>query len=227
MPIQAGAKPRNRQRAKFNLTFIVMVLAAITLSLQLQRTSFDLLDGVDVDIAVHNSSQSSAVVSFAKPDEYELDVYRGNERLWSNLSTGGIPLDVPAHKRQFQTGPTILAIYIWNAIATDGSTPAPGEYTIRARLLGDGISPTASLPVRFINPVPVSALEKLTQGDIVTIAGTLDVAKGVLTDTSGTVTLMRKLLTAPAGATVAVRGYLTTQPDRTRAFYVLRWAVMR
>lgn len=205
----------------------MLTLAALTISLSLQRTSFDLLDGVDVDVAIHNSSKSPATISFAQPAEYELEVDRNGERVWTSNPAQALPQKFPAHKRDFLPGPTVLVIYIWNAIESDGSTPAPGEYTIRARLLGDGVTPSASIPLHFANPVPTSALDKLTSGDVVTIAGTLDASKGILTDASGSVVLLKRLTTAPAGATVAVRGYLVLRPDRTHAFFVQRWAVMR
>ena len=79
------------------------------------------------------------------------------------------------------------------------------------------------MPVRFINTVPVAAVEKLKEGDEVTISGTLDAEKNHLTDQTGTIALMRKLTAAPA-ATIAVRGYLTTASDRTKGFFVERWA---
>ena len=204
-----------------------MMLSVVTLSLSLERTSFDLLDGVDIDVAVHNSAKSPATITFAQPAEYEIEIDRDGTPIWTSNPKPAIPLAFPAHKKQFLPGPTVLVIYIWNAIDSDGSTPAPGAYTIRAKLLGNGVSPSASVPVHFINPVPTSALAKLNAGDIVTIAGTLDATKGVLSDSSGSIPLMKRLLTAPPDATIAVRGYLTTRPDHTQAFFVKTWAVMR
>lgn len=205
----------------------MIALAAITLSLQLQRTSFDLLDGVDIEVAVHNTAKTPAAVTFPQPAEYEIDILRGDTTLWSNKQQYPPGVTFPPHKRQLFPGPTILAVYIWNAIASDGSTPGPGEYTVRARLLGTPGGADASTMMKFISPVPVSALEKLKLGEVVTIAGHLDGTKGMLTDATGTVPLMKRLVTVAPDAVVAVRGYLTTEPDRTHAFFVQRWAVMR
>ena len=48
----------------------MLALAALTLSLQLQQSSFDLLDGVSIEVAAHNSASAPAVVKFARPEEY-------------------------------------------------------------------------------------------------------------------------------------------------------------
>jgi len=205
----------------------VIAFAAITLSLALQRTSFDLLDGVAIEVAVHNSAKLPATATFSQPGEYEIDILRGETLLWSNKQQYPPNVTFPAHKKQFLPGPTILAVYIWNAIEADGSTPGPGEYTVRARLLSTPGTADASTTVKFISPVPVSALEKLKLGEEVTIAGHLDGTKGMLTDATGTVPLMKRLATAAPDDVVAVRGYLTTLPNRTHAFFVERWAVMR
>jgi hypothetical protein len=97
---------------------------------------------------------------------------------------------------------------------------------VRARILGQGVTPEATAKLRFFDPVPVTALEHLKTGDIVTIAGTLDPTKGILTDASGTIPLARRLLTAPDG-TVAVRGYLLRRVGRPSVFFVQRWAPMQ
>jgi hypothetical protein len=204
----------------------MLALAALTLSLQLQQNSFDLLDGVSVEIATHNSASIPTPVTFQQPAEYEIDVLRGDTIIWSNSTSVPPGVTFPPHTRGFRPGPSVLVVYIWNAIASDGTTPAPGAYTIRARLLGEGVTPTASASVHFINPVPVAAVEKLKLGDTVTIAGVLDVTKGLLTDASGTLRLARRLLTAP-NAPIAVRGYLMLEPDRTYAFFIQRWAPLK
>jgi hypothetical protein len=72
----------------------------------------------------------------------------------------------------------------------------------------------------------VSALDKLKQGDTVTIAGTLDPTKAILTDPTGSVPLGRRLLTAPDGP-VAVRGYYLRRVGRDAIFVVQRWAPMQ
>ncbi len=201
----------------------MLALAALTLSLQLQQTSFDLLDGVSIEIAAHNNSIAPQVVTFARPAEYEIQVLRGNSVIWTNETASPPGATFPVHTRQFVPGPTVLVVYIWNAIESDGSTPGPGEYSVRARLLGIGITPEASATVHFIAPLPIASLEKLKVGDTVTIAGTLDAQKGTLTDASGAVVLARRLIAAPA-TPVAIRGYLIRRPDRSHVFFVQRWA---
>jgi hypothetical protein len=120
----------------------------------------------------------------------------------------------------------VLVVYIWNAVEADGTSPGPGIYTVRARLLGDGVTPEATAKLRFTEPFPASGLSALKTGDVVTIAGTLDTTKQLLTDSSGSVTLARRLPTAPDGA-IAVRGYLLHRPGRPDVFYVQRWAPMQ
>jgi hypothetical protein len=201
-------------------------LAAITLSLSVQRTSFDLLDGVDIEVAVHNPAKTPTVLTFPKPAEYEIDVLRGTTVVWTNVTAEPPGVTFPPHQKPFFPGPTILVVYIWNAIASDGTAAGPGEYTVRARLLATIGNQTASTTVKFINPVPVSALEKLKMGDVLTIAGHLDATHMILTDATGTVPLMKRVGTVPPDATVAVRGYLAVLPNHTHAFFVQRWAVM-
>ncbi|HVA27493.1 MAG TPA: hypothetical protein VNF68_04900 [Candidatus Baltobacteraceae bacterium] len=202
-------------------------LAAITLTLQLQRSSFDLLDGVDVEVAVHNTAKTPVSMTFPKPAEYEIDVLRGQDVIWSNITDPPPGVTFPVHAKQFLPGPTIMVVYIWNGVASDGTTPGPGEYTVRARLLGTNATQTASATLHFIDPVPISALEKIKLGDVVTVAGHLDPTKMTLTDASGSVALMKRFGTIAPDATVAVRGYLTVLPNHTHAFFVQRWAVMR
>jgi hypothetical protein len=202
-------------------------LAAITLSLQLQRSSFDLLDGVDIEVAVHNSSKVPAAVTFPKPAEYQIDIERAGTVLWSTNADAPPGTNYPPHQKQFSPGPTILVVYIWNGIVKDGTVPGPGDYTVRARLLGTNATQSASTTVRFALPTPVSALEKLKMGDVVTIAGHFNPVTGTVVDDTGSVALMRKLTFVPPDAVVAVRGYLTALPNGTHAFFVQRWAVMR
>lgn len=202
------------------------MFAALTLSLQLQQTSFDLLDGVSIALAAHNSGAAPAIVKFSKPAEYEIQVLRGNDVIWSNATVAPESTSFPVHTHKFVPGPSVLVVYIWNAVEADGSAPAPGTYTVRARLLGDGITPEATAKLRFEDPFPVSGLTTLKTGDVVTIAGTLDATKQLLTDSSGTVTLAKRLPTAPSGV-IAVRGYLLHRVGRPDVFYVQRWAPMQ
>ncbi len=198
-------------------------VAALTLSLQLQRATFDILDAVNIEVVAHNSGKAPVSATFPAPAEYTIDLLRGSDIVWTTLRSQPPGAHFPPHGRSFTPGPNVLTIYIWNGLAADGTAPPPGEYTLRARMLTSGAQPEATMPVRFISTVPVAAVEKLKEGDEVTISGTLDAAKGRLTDQTGTIPLTRRLTGAPA-ATIAVRGYVTAAPDRSMAFFVERWA---
>jgi hypothetical protein len=203
----------------------MIALAAITLTLQLQRTSFDLLDGVAIEIAAHNSAKTADVVTFPAPPEYQLEVLRDNHVIWSNSTATPPGVTLPPHTRAFPPGPTVLAVYIWDAIDSDRSTPGPGDYTIRATLLGSTVKAQGQTTVHFISPVPISAVDKLPAGDVVTIAGTFNPVNNTLTDASGSIALGRRLPPGLTG-TVAVRGYLRAEPNNAKIFFVQRFAAM-
>lgn len=202
------------------------MIAAVTLSLQLQRTSLDLLDGLNIEVAAHNSSALPVDVRFKAPAEYAIDVLRGDDVIWTSAPESKIPVAVPPHVKRLLPGPSVLAVYIWNEETTDGASVLAGDYTVRARLLGDGVEPQARVRVHFIAPTPVSALAALHVGDEVTIAGRYDGALATISDTSGSVQLTKKLIGAPSDAPIAVRGYVTVLADRSRVFFVSRWAKM-
>jgi hypothetical protein len=203
----------------------MLFAAALTLTLQLERTSFDLLDGVSIEVVAHNSTAKPISEVFAKPAEYELTIEkRDGTVLWASNTQTPIGANIPPHMHAIMPGPNVLTVYIWNAIANDGSTPGPGDYTVRARLLGKTNQPQAKLDIHFISPTPVSALAKLKAGDELTVAGTLDATQQQLTDATGTVTLMKKI---PLAGVVAIRGFIIERPDHTRVFYVKRWALMK
>jgi hypothetical protein len=201
---------------------VILAVAALTLSLHIQPPSLDMLDGTSIEVIAHNPQSKPVTASFALPSEYEIQILRGHDVIWTSLRPLPPGAHFPAHSRSFMPGPTVLTVYIWNGLAADGTTPQPGEYAVRARLL-TAAKPDAAASVRLIDPAPVTALEKLHEGDELTIAGTLDATKSTLTDATGTIRLMKRLLTAPGG-TIAVRGYLTTAPGGGKAFYVKRWA---
>lgn len=201
------------------------MIAAIALSAQLQRTSLDLLDGLNVQIAAHNSAAHAIDVRFPQPIEYAIDIMHGSDVVWTSApSTGDHAVALPPHTKRLLPGTTVLGIYVWNEETRDNLSPAPGDYVLRVRLLADGGASASMTRVRFIPPTPVSALDALRVGDAVTIAGRYDPAQLTIADATGTVKLNKKLLGAPLGATIAVRGYITAQADRTRVFSVSRWA---
>jgi hypothetical protein len=202
------------------------MFAAITLSLQLQQTSFDLLDGVSIALAAHNSAGTPEIVKFLQPSEYQIQVLHGSDVIWTTQTVAPENTTFPVHTHRFVSGPSVLVVYIWNALDADGSSPRPGTYTVRARLLGEGIAPEATAKVHFAEPFPTSGLGTLKTDDVVTIAGTLDPTKQILSDSSGSVTLAKRLPTAPDG-TIAVRGYLLHRVGRPDVFYVQRWAPMQ
>jgi hypothetical protein len=202
------------------------MFAAITLTLQLQQTSFDLLDGVSIALAMHNSAAAPAIVKFLQPSEYQIQVLHGTDVIWTTQTVAPENTTFPVHTHRFVSGPSVLVVYIWNALDANGTSPSPGTYTIRARILGESVTPEATAKVRFAQPFPASGLSTLKSNDIVTIAGTLDATKQILTDSSGSVTLAKRLPTAPDG-TIAVRGYLLHRVGRPDVFYVQRWAPMQ
>ena len=101
----------------------MLALAALTLSLQLRQTSFDLLDGVSIEVATHNSATAPVVVKFAQPPEYEIDVLRGSDVIWKNSTEVPVEATFPVHTRQFVPGPSVLVVYIWNGTESDGAGP--------------------------------------------------------------------------------------------------------
>lgn len=204
---------------------MLFAAAALTMTLQLERTSFDLLDGVSIEVVAHNPGTKPVSEVFPKPAEYEITIEkRDGSVLWASQTAPPIGATIPPHMHAMMPGPNVLTVYVWNAIANDGSTPGPGDYTVRAKLLGKTDQPSAKLDIHFISPVPVSALAKLRAGDEVTVAGTMDETGQQLTDTSGSVVLMKKI---PLKGVVAVRGFIVERPDHTRVFYVKRWALMK
>lgn len=203
----------------------MMFAAALTLSLQLERTSFDMLDGVSIEVVVHNDTRHPVSASFPEPVEYAIDATRKGRTVWTSLVRSPHPEGVPMHTRVFMPGPTILAVYVWNGIATDGTVPGPGTYTLQARLLDTAPPKPATAALTFIPPVPTSAIAKLKAGDEVTLAGDLDTTQTHLTDSTGTVTLLRRI--GRPDARVAVRGYIVERPDGSRALFVQRWGTIK
>ena len=197
--------------------------AALTLSLQLQRATLDILDAVNIEVVAHNPGKTPVNATFPSPAQYELDLLKGSKIVWTSQRAVPPTAHFPAHSRSFMPGPNVLAVYIWNGITNDGTALAPGQYTLRARMLTDKTQPETAVPIQFINTVPVSVVGRLRVGEEITISGRLDAGKTQLTDPTGTLTLMKKLTAAPQSP-IAIRGYLTMAPDHTPAFFVERWA---
>ncbi|MDQ2866399.1 MAG: hypothetical protein M3R51_09250 [Candidatus Eremiobacteraeota bacterium] len=199
--------------------------AAIALSVALQRTSLDLLDGCSVQVAVRNPSRRAVDVRFLQPQEYAIDVLRGSDVLWTSAPRSTAQgTAIPPHVKRLASGLSVLAIYVWNEETGGGESLAPGDYIVRARLLGDGVTPQATVKLRFAAPTPIVALSSLAAGDAVTIAGRYDPASQTARDFSGFVKLSRRLTGAPPNRLTVIRGYIAVIADGTRIFSVSRWA---
>ncbi len=198
----------------------------LRLSVHVTRNSLDLLDTLAIGVVLDNPSSSPIAVRFALPAEYAIDVLRGDTLVWSTMpqDTTSSAIHFPSHLRTVLPGTNTLAVYDWNEIARNGTSPKPGEYTIRVRLLQTGTQPAATTHVRFVAPTPISAIAKLPVGDAITIAGQLDPTRAIVTDSTGSTILPRRLIGAPLGATVAVRGFITATRAGGRYLLVQRWA---
>jgi hypothetical protein len=195
----------------------------VSLSVQTQRGSFDLLDGIFIEVVAHNPAKAIRTVAFAQPAEYEIDVSRNGTPLWSSLPPSPPPAQTSvAHSRTFNAGATPVVIYDWNEVTAERWSPLPGNYTVRATLLSDA-RPSATTTITFVPPLPTTALSKLKPNEAVTMAGRLDATRRVLTDSNGSVVLTRGI-PAPAGVPIVVRGYATDHPDGSRTFTFQRWA---
>ncbi len=203
----------------------MILAAALTLTLKLERTSFDPLDTISVEVVAHNAASKPIQETFPKPAEYEISILKHGTPVWTSERVAPLGATIPSHTRLLMPGPNVLAVFIWNGIESDGTTPGPGDYTVRAKLLGANDQPDASLAFHFINPVPVSALFKLKVGDEVTIAGNLNATEDLLTDATGSIPLGKRL-TLPKVGIAAVRGFIIERPDHTRALRVTRFAIM-
>jgi hypothetical protein len=195
----------------------------IGLTLQAHRESLDLLDGVFIELIAHNPSQAIRTVQFPAPTEYEIDVMRDGDQLWSSLPPSPPPgVTVVPHSRAFNPGATPVVIYDWNELTAARWSPLPGTYKIRATLL-NAAHPSATMDITFAPPLPTTALSKLKVDEAVTMAGRLDATRKVLTDSSGSVVLTRGI-PAPPDVPIVVRGYPTDHPDGSRTFTFQRWA---
>lgn len=197
----------------------------VGLSVHVMRNSLDLLDTLAIGVVLDNPSSSPIAMRFALPAEYAIDVLLGDTLVWSTMPQGATSaIHFPSHLRTVLPGTNTLAVYDWNEIARNGTSPKPGEYTIRVRLLQNGTQPVATTHVRFVAPTPISAIAKLPIGDAITIAGRLDPTREIVTDSTGSTILPRRLIGAPLDATVAMRGFITATRAGGRYLLVQRWA---
>lgn len=209
---------------------LALGLAGVTpvqpsISIRLTRASFDLLDSIGIVVSVRNSTKVPQPVRFAHAAEYAIDVRHGADLVWTSQPTvSPAPRETtPPHTRDFPAGVTTIATFDWNELDANGMSPAPGIYTIQARLLDHAGNADAVQSIRFVEPLPLAAIAKLKVGDEVTVAGTVDSSMQMLSDGTATLALSKRLMEA-TGARLAVRGSIGTRPDGTRYLAVERWA---
>lgn len=208
------------------LALLLAAAAPVNVTVQVDRSSFDLLDTVAIRIAADNPGRQPATVRFSAPTEYAVEILRGSTIIWNSVVPPPSPQpSLPGHTRALNPGATTIALYDWDGLLRDGTTPQPGTYTVRVRLLADPGLPAASTSVRFIAPLPISAIAKLPLGSAVTVGGRLDATLGTLSDATGSVLLSRRLLKAP-DAPIVIRGFVSSRPDGTRMLSLTRWAAL-
>lgn len=207
---------------------LLLLAALLSVKLVVQRSSLDLLDSLPIAVVVQNSGSTPQTLRFAQPAEYAIELRAADgATIWSTPRSG-MPAapGFPAHARTFAPGSTTLAIYDWNQLLADGTSPPAGSYTLRARLTSDKLLAESSVRVTFAPPISPSSLGALRLGEEFTLTGTLDAEKAVLSDPRGSATLSRRLLAAPAGTPILVRGFAAVLAGGARVFSVERWAVV-
>lgn len=196
----------------------------LTLSAEIKRASFDLLDGVNVSIAVNNHTKKAVATTYSDSDTYDIRLLSPARKVvwaWSEVHKAA-----PVRKTlMFAPGRNVLIVHIWDGTTADGRAVAPGTYTIHANLSDDAYRPAVEIPVRFEAPIPIAAAKKLPLNAASTIAGTVRYTPtgAELTDAGDSIVLSRRIaMPAPAGIYV-VRGYLT-KVDGGLVFEVDRFA---
>lgn len=211
--------------ALFALGFTLAGAAGpLTLSAEVKRSSYDLLDGVNVTIAVQNHSKKPVATTYSDSDTYDIRLLSPARKVvwaWS-----GVHKPAPVRKAlTFSPGRNVLIVHIWDGTTADGRSIAPGVYTLHANLSDDAYRPAVEIPVRFEAPIPIGAVKKLPLNSAATIAGTVRyTATGAeLADAGDSIQLSRRIaMPAPAG-TYVVRGFLT-KVDGGLVFAVDRYA---
>jgi hypothetical protein len=207
---------------------LLFLAAILSVKLVVQRSSLDLLDSLPIAVVVQNSAATPQTIRFTRPVEYSIELRRSNgDVVWSSTRTSpSNEPPFPPHARTFAPGLTTLAVYDWNELLPDGTSPAPGTYVLGVRLATEKPFSESLERVTFAPPVSPSSLGALRTGEDFTLAGTLDAERAVLSDDRGSATLSRRLLGAPADRTVLVRGSAIVKAGGSRVFYVERWAVL-
>jgi hypothetical protein len=208
---------------------LLFLAAVLGVKLVVQRSSLDLLDTLPIAIVLQNSAAIPQTIRFARPAEYAIELRAANGTvLWTSA---GSPApngpSFPGHARTFAPGSTTLAIYDWNELLADGTSPPPGAYTLRVYLVTDGDVADNSVRVTFAPPISPSSLSALPSGKDFTLAGELDAQRDALSDERGSTALSRRLLAAPANTPILVRGFSVVKVGAARIFNVERWAVLK
>lgn len=206
---------------------LLFLAAVLSVKLVVQRSSLDLLDTLPIAVVVQNSSGVAQTLHFTQPVEYAIELRAaGGAVVWSTPRAAEPAQTFPAHARTFPPGSTTLAVYDWNQLFADGTSPAPGSYTLHARLVTDKPLAENSVRVSFAAPISPSSLATLRVGEEYTLAGTLDALRAALSDSHGSATLSHRLLAAPAGTPLLVRGFAAVLAGGSRVFSVERWALL-
>src|SRR6185312_9533388 len=144
-----------------------------------------------------------------QPAEYAIELRASNgTSIWASPGTAAPNgRAFPVHSRTFAPGSTTLAVYDWNELLTNGTSPPAGTYELQVRLNSDKPLAGSAVRVTFARPISPSSLGALRTGQEFTLAGTLDPQNAVLSDERGSATLSHRLLAAPAGAAILVRGF--------------------
>ena len=208
-----------------HLLFLATVLSV---KLVVQRSSLDLLDSLPIAVVVQNASPATQSLRFIQPAEYAIQLRGVNGSvMWSTPPAPAPNAPAfPAHARVFAPGATTLAVYDWNELLADGTSPPAGVYTLHARLVTDKPLTESTVRVTFAPPISPSSLGSLRAGEEFTLAGTLDERHAILSDRRGSATLSQRLLAAPAGVPILLRGFATALPGGGRVFTVERWALL-
>ncbi|HUY11857.1 MAG TPA: hypothetical protein VMV73_06315 [Candidatus Dormibacteraeota bacterium] len=202
--------------------------APFSLSLRLTRSSLDMLDPIGIQLIVDNPSAQRRPLAFTTPNEYHIEIYDGHTQLWHSPVRSAAPsgLHEAMHSIALEPGASIFVTYFWNALDSAGATPLQGEYRVTAQIDGAVTTLKASTMLRFVAPLPLSAIAKLPADTAVTVSGRLGSDLQTITDTSGSLRLASRLPAAKPESCVAVRG--SVQVARSvRSFAVMRWAPLR
>ncbi len=228
--ISTHLKPMARTSATVRGSFVPALLAAavllgasgpISIRVNLNRSSYDLLGGLAITISVDNRTSGPLLARFPTSNLYDIQVLSRKTVVWDYAAANHAV--VIAHTREIAPHLTTLGTYVWNE-TVGGRSVAPGVYTLRVRLLDERYAASERVVVRFAPPLPIAALSHFAGKDQVTTAGSV-VAKGTsLRDGSGSIALSRRLPAAPQDRSVVVRGYVVRLRSGALLLEVMRSA---